>query len=182
MNFVRVGIMLAALLGAPAFSQSLVFEGNNLIDRERDENAGESGVGAGLRALQDRNLENTAVHIIRIPRSRDGHFYADVTVNGVGIHFLVDTGASIIALSQKDAQRIGVEPHYLNYSLRAETASGTIKIAPTKLRSMVFGEAENFDFSAYVMDGDAVISLLGMSYLSTFSQIEITNEFMILHP
>ena len=183
MTIARIGIILAAiLLAQPVLSQGLVFQGNNLIDREHDKDVSNGSIGEGLRALQDRNPAIIIDRIITLNRSRDGHFYADVMVNGVNVNFLVDTGATNIALSEGDARRIGIDMFYLNFSMRAETASGIIKIAPTKLRSIILGETKNYDFPAFVLEGAAVNSLLGMSYLSQFAQIEINGNKMVLHP
>lgn len=183
MNFARIGVILALLtLTQPVFAQGLVFQGNNLIDRERDKDVSNGSIGEGLRALQERNPEIIIERVITLTRSRDGHFYADVIVNGVNVNFLVDTGATNIALSKDDARRIGIDMFYLDFSMRATTASGTIKVAPTKLRSIILGETQNYDFPAFVLDGAASKSLLGMSYLSQFAQIEINNSKMILHP
>ena len=44
-----------------------------------------------------------------IARSADGHFYADLMVNGAPVHFLVDTGASVVALTRDDAQKVGLQ-------------------------------------------------------------------------
>src|SRR3546814_2671774 len=45
-----------------------------------------------------------------IPRSEDGHFYADAQVGAATVRFLIDTGATAVALSRADAQRAGISP------------------------------------------------------------------------
>jgi len=177
----RFFFIVAFLFASPVFSQSLVFEGNSLIDSEEDSSSS-SGFGSNLRELQERTPVITVEPVIRIPRESDGHFYATVRVNGVEIRFLVDTGASNIGLSKDDARRAGIDLFYLKFSMQAVTANGTIKIAPVKLRSIFLGEQKQYDFPAFVLDGNVGFSLLGMSYLSLYSQIEISNEYMMLHP
>jgi aspartyl protease family protein len=66
----------------------------------------------------------TAPGEVVLRASADGHFYANATVDGVAIRFLVDTGASSITLSAADARRVGFDPEALDYFLPVTTASG----------------------------------------------------------
>jgi aspartyl protease family protein len=61
----------------------------------------------------------------------NGHFQADVAVNGQTIEMLVDTGASMVALSREDAERIGIDLSRLTYSMTVMTANGRGRAAPS---------------------------------------------------
>ncbi len=117
---------------------------------------------------------------IEVPRSADGHYYLSVQVNGEPITFLVDTGASQIVLSDKDARRAGIDPNQLNYFGRALTANGEVRTAPVRLDTLTVGPITDQNVSAWINEGDLHKSLLGMDYLHRFSNIQFTDGRMIL--
>lgn len=110
---------------------------------------------------------------IELARARDGHFYAILEINGNDVEFIVDTGASNVVLTREDARRIGFDPDDLNYLGRANTANGVVRTATVRLETVSFGGTVVNDVRAAVNDGPMFSSLLGMSYLSRFSRIEI---------
>ena len=117
---------------------------------------------------------------IELRRGPDGHFHADLEINGQPIRFMVDTGATRIVLSRGDAEKIGVDVGALNFLSRAQTANGTVQLAPVRLRRVVFGGLEESDVPASVSAGSLDISLLGMDFLDRFSKIEIEGDRMRL--
>ncbi|WP_170376703.1 TIGR02281 family clan AA aspartic protease [Ruegeria profundi] len=117
---------------------------------------------------------------IQVPRSADGHYYLPVQVNGEPITFLVDTGASQIVLSDKDARRAGIDPNQLNYFGRALTANGEVRTAPVRLDTLTVGPITDQNVSAWINEGELHKSLLGMDYLHRFSNIQFTDGRMIL--
>ena len=117
---------------------------------------------------------------IQVPRSYDGHYYLPVTVNGEPINFLVDTGASQIVLSARDAERLGIDPDQLNYFGRAATANGEVRTAPVRLDTLTLGPITDRNVSAWVNEGELHQSLLGMDYLHLFSNIQFADGRLIL--
>jgi aspartyl protease family protein len=117
---------------------------------------------------------------IELRRASDGHFHADVEVNGRPVRFMVDTGASDMVLSQRDAERVGIDPTRLNYLGRAQTANGPVATAPVRLGLVRFGGFTDTDVRASVSGGTLDVSLLGMSYLDRFASIEISGDTMRL--
>ncbi|WP_170788552.1 retropepsin-like aspartic protease family protein [Ruegeria lacuscaerulensis] len=117
---------------------------------------------------------------IEVPRSADGHYYLPVEVDGQTITFLVDTGASQIVLSSRDAERIGVDLNQLNYFGRALTANGEVRTAPVRLETVTLGPITDQNISAWVNEGELHQSLLGMDYLHLFSNIQFADGRMIL--
>ena len=117
---------------------------------------------------------------IEVPRSADGHYYLSVQVNGEPITFLVDTGASQIVLSDKDARRAGIDPNQLNYFGRALTANGEVRTAPVRLDTLTVGPITDQNVSAWINEGELHKSLLGMDYLHRFSNIQFIDGRMIL--
>ena len=117
---------------------------------------------------------------VEVPLSPDGHYYLTLDVNGAPIEFVVDTGASGIVLSQKDAAATGLPMNELVYLGRALTANGEVRTAPVRLDSMALGSIVDYDVSAVVNEGDLDRSLLGMDYLRYWDRIEITQNALIL--
>ena len=95
-----------------------------------------------------------------------GHFVTTGTVNGMSLRFLVDTGASMIALSVEDAKRSGV--NYLAGTRgQVQTANGLATVYLVKLDAVKVGEIVLNNVDAAVIDSDKLpIALLGMSFLN----------------
>jgi aspartyl protease family protein len=97
-----------------------------------------------------------------------GHFMPSGQINGKQVQFLVDTGATTIALSVADAERMG-----LNYksgqAMQASTANGVSRAWAVKLRSVKVGDVEVFDVDAAVLPQPMPHVLLGNSFLTRFS-------------
>ncbi|MDL2405592.1 TIGR02281 family clan AA aspartic protease [Rhizobium calliandrae] len=108
---------------------------------------------------------------------QNGHFEAKVTINGQPIDMLVDTGASTIALSQRDAERVGIIPENLTYSMTVVTANGRARAAPVELGSVAIGPILRRDVKATVAeDGKLDQSLLGMSFLETLGSMQMQTD------
>ena len=111
----------------------------------------------------------------------DGHqFFVNAEVNGVTLHFLVDTGASGIALNRRDAKRLGLDPDDLKFTQQFYTANGTTRGAPVILDRLKIGPFEATHVSASVNEGELGESLLGMSFLSTLGRIEIKGDTLTI--
>lgn len=115
-----------------------------------------------------------------VPRSRDGHYHLLLEVNGMPVEFVVDTGASGVVLSQRDADRVGLDPQNLVYVGRAMTANGEVRTAPVRLDSMALGGIVDRNIPAWVNEGALHTSLLGMAYLQRWTRIEIAQDQLIL--
>lgn len=116
-----------------------------------------------------------------IARSRDGHFYVDAkTQSNDTIKFLIDTGASDIALTKDAAVALGIDLAKLNYTKRYNTANGVAYSAPVKIKQLTIGNKAFYNLSANVTSGGLDISLLGMSLIDDFKNFKITNDMLIL--
>jgi aspartyl protease family protein len=122
----------------------------------------------------------TAAGQIEVPRANDGHYYLTLKINGIPVAFLVDTGASEVVLTLRDARRAGVQIEKLGYTGRAMTANGEVRTAPIWLKRVEFGPVSDSNVRAWVNQGDMEQSLLGMSYLQRFQKIEITGGKLVL--
>ncbi len=97
-----------------------------------------------------------------------GHFLSDGSINGRAVRFMVDTGATTIAMSQGDATRLGIDWQRGERGY-ANTANGTIAVVRVNLRSVRVGDVEINNVDATVGAGQMPFVLLGNSFLSRFS-------------
>ncbi|PHQ67310.1 MAG: TIGR02281 family clan AA aspartic protease [Robiginitomaculum sp.] len=115
-----------------------------------------------------------------ISKSMDGHFWVEAQVNASSIRFLVDTGASVVALTPLDAQLSGINLQTLKYTSTVNTASGQVMAAPVKLSIVSVGNVSVRDVRAVVINKGLPHSLLGMSYLGELQTVEVSKGSMIL--
>lgn len=95
-----------------------------------------------------------------------GHFRADGLINGLPVRFLVDTGATTIALSGDDATRLGIDYHKLGHAGFASTAGGVVRTYSLKLDKVEVGPILLYNVDAGVIEGSYPREpLLGMSFL-----------------
>lgn len=116
---------------------------------------------------------------IVLERSSDGHFYADVAVNGHNIRFLVDTGAGAVALTEEDALQAGIDVERARFSAIGEGPSGLVLgtfVTPESIALQGFAPP---DVKAAVVQG-ASVSLLGQPFLDRLDEIVIRRDIMIL--
>ncbi|KAA0697657.1 TIGR02281 family clan AA aspartic protease [Neorhizobium sp. P12A] len=107
----------------------------------------------------------------------NGHFEADVTINGQNVSMLVDTGASMVALTRRDAERVGLVPENLAYSMTVMTANGRARAAPARLGSVAIGPIIRHNVEAMVAEnGKLDQSLLGMSFLETLGSMQMQTD------
>lgn len=121
-------------------------------------------------------------HAASVTKSSDGHYWAEALVNGRRVRFLVDTGATAVALTAEDAERLGIHPADLDYSSEVTTANGQAHAAQVTLASVSVAGARVSDVQALVIDKGLPTSLLGMTYLGRLSRFEATQTALILRP
>lgn len=122
---------------------------------------------------QPASLPNNSRSLV-IANDGRGHFQVDARVDGRRIGFLVDTGASAIALTAKDAARLGIHPRPGDFTVKVRTANGVTRAAPVELGMVEVGNIVVRNVRALVQTDDALSeNLLGMSFLS---RVKFTHE------
>ncbi|ADZ71254.1 retropepsin-like aspartic protease family protein [Polymorphum gilvum] len=120
---------------------------------------------------------------VMVVRNASGHFHLDATVNGAGVRFLVDTGASAVVLTQADARAAGIAPESLSYSIPVTTANGRTLVAPARIDTIAVGPVRLTDVRAFVArPGSLETSLFGMSALGRLSGYRVEGDRLILTP
>jgi aspartyl protease family protein len=117
---------------------------------------------------------------IEVPVGNDGHYHLTAQVNDVSVRFVIDTGASSIALGPRDAERVGIDLENLAYIGEARTANGIVETAPVRLDTLTIGDIRDENVPAMVLRADLEQSLMGMSYLSRFARVSIEANRLIL--
>lgn len=118
--------------------------------------------------------------LIEVPIGNDGHYRLTAQVNGTPVRFVIDTGASSIALGPRDAERVGIDPNALAYIGEARTANGVVETAVVRLDTVTIGDIRDEAVPAVVLRSELDQSLMGMSYLSRFARVSITGNRLIL--
>ncbi len=137
----------------------LIFMGVMIVYGFKDQLGQQLFTGAPRQVSEDT---------IAFAQARDGHFHAILDINGVDVPMLVDTGASAMVLTARDAERVGIDVDQLRYSEPVMTANGQVLSAPVRLDSVELGPFADRNVPAIVTSGALDVSLLGMSYLDRF--------------
>jgi aspartyl protease family protein len=161
----RAGVFIALLLGG-GFVASMA---NEL-----------SGSQASAPGLDPRSSG-----VAWLAKGDDGHYYAEALVAAQGesptrVRFIVDTGASAIALTASDAARLGLDAEDLRFNAPVTTANGETTAARVRLARVSVSGVELRDVDAYVFERGLSQSLLGMSYLGRLSKMEANGDALIL--
>lgn len=120
--------------------------------------------------------------VAQIARSADGHYWAQADVEGRAVRMLVDTGASVVALTREDALRLGLRLTPADFTQTVETASGPVMAAAIELDHVSVSGARVEDVRALVVEEGLPHSLLGMSYLGRLSAFEARPNGLTLRP
>jgi aspartyl protease family protein len=126
----------------------------------------ETGPAASVHqtaSTPDANANSRTVVI----KSDQGHYWTDARVDGRHLGFVVDTGATQIALRESDAASLGYRPRPSDYTVRVSTANGEGRAARIELTRVEVGDITVRDVPALVVPDNALnVNLLGMSFLS----------------
>jgi len=118
---------------------------------------------------------------VLVTRARDDHFHIDARIDGRTVPFLVDTGASVVAIDRDVAEKIGLDVNALRYTARIRTANGIASAAPVVIPELQVGSISRRDVAAVVTEGSGIgTSLLGMSFLGTLQSFEFRGDRLIL--
>lgn len=117
-----------------------------------------------------------------IERDATGQFHIDAQVNGEDVRFLVDTGADVVALTEPQAERLGLDIGADDFQPIMQTASGVGYAARVRLDRLGLGDEEFGDVDAVVVR-DLGVNLLGQSVLRRLGKVELQGDRMVIeHP
>jgi aspartyl protease family protein len=168
------------LAGAMAAMISLYLEPktNSHIEANTPEQAAPN---VAALAVDVPDTTNSARRTTTISVRPDGHYWTRALVNKkASVEFMVDTGASVVALTYKDAQKMGLRPESLDYKWEIRTAGGITKGASVRIDSIQINQVHVRNVDAMVLRKDLDQSLLGMSFLRELYSYEFRGDRMII--
>lgn len=171
---------VVALIGAAAFShfETLKTGAEQLLGLPTA-----SDVAARNAARSDTPApqQQVAGSVVELKAARNGHFNAEAEVNGRSIDVMVDTGATMIALTYEDAERAGLSLNRSDFTQSVTTANGVARVAPVTLDRVSIGDITVRNVPAAVAErGRLKTSLLGMTFLSRLSRFDMRSGILVL--
>ncbi|WP_295246591.1 TIGR02281 family clan AA aspartic protease [uncultured Brevundimonas sp.] len=151
------------------------------------------GTALTIRHLEGDGMAQAATPVVeaaigasgtdaQVVKGADGHYWAEASIDGKAVRVLVDTGASVVALTRADALRLGVDPEPEAFTGKVQTASGVVRAAPVQLKTISVAGARVDRVEALVVEQGLEYSLLGMSYLGRLSAFSATPAGLTLRP
>ena len=118
----------------------------------------------------------------RIAMGEDGHFHADVVVNGVKRTMLVDSGATTTALSEATAKAAGIALDERPFPVLLDTANGSITAQAATARTIDVGSIRMTDLAVVVSPAFGDTDAIGMNFLSRLGSWRVEGRTLILEP
>ena len=129
--------------------------------------------------LPEQVVEGEATRIRRAP---DGHYWIRAEVNGHPANFLVDTGATLTAVSTETAEAAGIEPREGGLPVRMQTANGSVAADLATIDELRFGNVAARGLDAIIAPGLGPTNVIGMNLLSRLASVRLEGETMLLVP
>lgn len=118
---------------------------------------------------------------VRLDSDARGHFNADFRLNGRGEDAMVDTGASVIAINQSTARRIGLRLSASDFTGAVTTANGRAKAAYVMIERVEIGRIAVRNVQAVVLEDKALSgTLIGMSFLSKLRRFQVEDGMLVM--
>jgi len=141
----------------------------------------EPAAHAAIAAPPAAPMQSANGRSLTVRPDKRGHFNVEGRIDGRRMDFVVDTGATIVAIPEREAARLGIHPARRDYVAEIRTANGTIHGAPVRLAMVEIGGLVVRDVPAMVMPNQALSeNLLGMSFLSRLRRFEFADGRLVL--
>lgn len=136
------------------------------------------GLGADNKPTE---ATRSSGYTVELPVGTDGHFHAEAEINGRSVSVLVDTGASLVALTAEDAEAAGIYVSEKDFTHQMQTANGLARVAPVTLERIAIGDIIIRNVRGIVSEAGAMsVSLLGMAFLSQIERVDMRAGKLIL--
>jgi aspartyl protease family protein len=167
------GLFLRTLLGWAAIVLLVLFA----VGHRYELAAAWSSLSAKL-GIEDQRVEGETV---RIRMSPDGHFWARVQLNGVERRMLIDSGATITAISERTAKQANIGA---SDGLPAiiETANGSVAARRGRIGTLSLGPLKMRDLGVVVSQNFGELDVLGMNFLSRLHSWRVEGNVLVLEP
>jgi len=132
--------------------------------------------------LQPADDQQVSGGELRIPMSRDGHFWVRARVNGVERKLLVDSGATITALSVDTAEAAGLVPEKSPFPIILKTANGAVAARTSRVATLRIGNVVARNLPVVVSPSFGDTEVIGMNFLSKLKSWRVEGDTLILEP
>ncbi len=136
-------------------------------------------IAAMLNLGDDQKVEG---EVTRLRMARDGHFWVRANIGGVERRMLIDSGATITALSVRTAAAAGIAPAPAPFPMLIRTANGTIRAETGNVAELKMGNIVARDLAVVVSPAFGDADILGMNFLSRLKSWRVEDGTMILVP
>jgi aspartyl protease family protein len=138
-------------------------------------------LGAGLPGIEATQPTIQLMAMTELRSGDMGHYRVNARINRSDIEVMVDTGASVVALSYEDAQKANLHPNTLNFNIPVSTANGNVNAARVKLDRVEIDTVRVENVDAMVLPQGALNgTLLGMSFLAKLDSFKSENGVLTL--
>ena len=179
--------MLVKLLTNTVLIASVAIGGVLYLDKQEKSREAAKIVAEAEAAQAQKNTIKTkpkirkSASVVSIPKdARSGQYHYKGRVNSGYVDFLVDTGASAIALTPADARKAGIRESDLRYDVPISTAGGRNYAARVNLDQVALGGIILRDVEALVVKEGLDVSLLGMTWLGQLQEVKATPNALLL--
>ncbi|AKM11233.1 retropepsin-like aspartic protease family protein [Croceicoccus naphthovorans] len=174
----KIGGILA--LGAVACVVGMMMPSDQVPEEQAPAMTAEAANVPVVAAAQEASSIDYLTGEMVLQAQADGHFYATPSINMVPVDALIDTGASVVALTGSDATAIGLQWSDSDVRVIGQGASGEVRGVPVRLDKVELGSFELHDVDAVIIPEGLGITLLGQSVLSRIPNVAISEGQMNL--
>ncbi|WP_316858820.1 TIGR02281 family clan AA aspartic protease [uncultured Cohaesibacter sp.] len=129
----------------------------------------------------DSSSGSAGYHRVVLKPGRGGHYYASAFFNNKKIRVLIDSGATLVSLTNKDARRLGLAPQKSDYTAKVRTANGLVHYARAHVRTIRIGSVKVHDVDVLIApEGALDQTLMGMSFLRKLKTLKMEHGRLIL--
>ena len=171
----------AVLIAGTAIGGVVYLNHKKSVSEDLEKAAYSMGIDSSETVAKTAKKRPKSASVVSIPKNRrTGQYHYRGRVNSGYIEFLVDTGASAVALTASDARKAGVREADLTYNVPISTAGGRNYAAQVTLDRVAIGGIILRDVKALVVKEGLETSLLGMTWLGQLQEVKATPNALLL--
>lgn len=171
----------ALWVAAGAMGFLVVFYFDQLSSKMKDFQRVTSNMDIKHHVPELESKKSSWENVIALHANREGHFLTHAKINHEDTLLMVDTGATIVALSYETAEKIGIQVHDSDFNKVARTANGVSKVAHVNLDEITIGDISVQNVNAIIVEpGKLDVNLLGMNFLSKLKRFEFSGKKLLL--
>lgn len=180
------GVIGVSVAQAPAFFEKVVDSRENSKTQHISQSERPSdNTGTKIASVSSRKQKPAQVlssgRKVQIKAGHGGHYFTEVRMNNRTVKVLVDTGATMVAINETTARKIGIRLKSSDFKYKVNTANGTAKMANATIREIRIGNIRVQNVRAGILRDSALsTTLLGMSFLNQLKRFGVSNQTLLL--